>query len=462
MHTDRPQRQQTTALMLCAVVVLLAGIGWLTRAQGPAPTPGIGAQRTPAATATGRTATDEPPLTRTAIAEHDADEGAAKEDGQTSVLVRVVDHDGRPLAGVDVRVAHPGPWGTFKDLRTGLTALDGTVSFAGHARDDVWAEVVADTLPLGHVAAGRVHGSLKQEPALTLTIECPRAGAVHGRFARAYGEPVAGATVFLQPIDHDSRSELRRTDRDGRFVVEHAHPGRWRIQIRDDDSRLHAGTSLPEPETIQVLPGGITPVELNCRREGQWLLGRVLDQHNRPVAGVLVTAGAPVGADADTPTNLASPGRAFVVTDGLGAYRLGPLPPERCAVQVGDRHGSSGVTRDRALFADWPLPFLAVPGDGKEHLTTVTVVDDVITWSIRPRLDAAFTDSAGIEVEALRAKVGWCRLFTPVEGLWTVRTARRGEPLLLLVSAGDREWRLRLAEPAGDVAEHELKLPPHR
>ena len=129
----------------------------------------------------------------------------------TRVIVRVIDEQDRGVRDVTVRVATPGRWGTFKDLRTVTTQIDGQAIVQGLAADMVWAEVDAGTLPPGHVACERVHGSLKKVDVETLTLVCPRAGTLLGQVTRADGSPLAGVFVRAVPLNNASCSPSGRS-----------------------------------------------------------------------------------------------------------------------------------------------------------------------------------------------------------------------------------------------------------
>lgn len=453
-------------MAIAAIAALfVAAAWWFLRPDdllwSPAPVSGP-AQLSQAATP-GTGSLDGLALARTEVESQSVDQAASeRSDEPTSVTVHVVDHEGRPLSRVSIRVAVPGRWGTFRNARTSLTDSDGYALFEGYSRDDVWAEVQADTLPSGHIAARRIHGSLKRQAAVTLTLVCPATGKLVGRLCRASGEPVDGVWLRMTAIDHDAKSQRRKTDERGRFRLERAHPGKWCMQLQVDDRHALIGLSVPPPLTVLVAPGGTTPADLFCRSRGEWIFGRVIDAQDRGVAGILVYAGGLHSSFVEAAPETAGDGIAFAQTDALGYYRLGPLPPERLAVQVGSRHGSSGVTRDHALFESWPAPFFATPGDGVEHVTNVLLVDDVITWRVRPKLHAFSAQEAGTQLQRLTATVGWCRLFHIREGVWIFSSERCGEARLLKVSNGPGEWRIRLPEPDGNVAEMEIELPPRK
>jgi protocatechuate 3,4-dioxygenase beta subunit len=253
---------------------------------------------------------------------------------------RVVDDEGRPLAGVEVwlrtnqgRQENPppamvsGPEGTFSFLGFGLSS--GSYLAA---------------CPAGRIQA--VHflwGDLRNPVELRLR----RATRISGRVLDPDGRPVPGATVSAQRAGwYDDRItsycgghpqyRIEGTDAAGRFDFDQMEPGWYAV-----------GATDARPNVVRVRgeagrsPREIEFVLLSARVS---LEGRVLDAAGQPVEG------ASVGV------------LGQVQTDATGAYRFAGLRPGKALIQV--RHPTAGWLEEAIELAgdtrhDLRLPPLA-------------------------------------------------------------------------------------------------------
>lgn len=387
------------------------------------------------------------------------------EKGPATIVVRVEDHLGSPLAGVGVTLAQPGSWGTSKNARQATTGEHGEARFSEFPLGFFFADVVASTVPATYLTAPRGKGRADRPGESSVTLVCAPGATIEGQVQRPDGRPVSGLMVRLQCKEPGVGSVRRKPDADGRFRLEGAFPGRWVISLQVRDRRAQAGSSLPPTVEVLARTGETAFAELLCKTKGKWIMGRVVDQLEQPVMGLLVRAGPRYPGKGIEAVQLQGDGHAFTITDADGRYKLGPLPPHPHAVVVGDRHGTGGVTSDATLLAHWPEGHLAVPGDGTLHVTTVERARDVVHWRFRPRISNLLRENAGARVENLHAKIGYCRLFLDDDGFWTFVTARSRGDVTLTLSDGPfdgsgQKWSIARDLPPGDRVETELSIPP--
>jgi hypothetical protein len=459
--------QQRRVLVAVGILVLALGVHVSMSTAGKVPAdsagaaPGVGDEG--GRPASNGTVPSTPSTAREAVPVL-AEPGAESEielnptaEPSTVLRVRVVDLAGSGLPGVEVRAAIPGNWGTWSDLRTATTDARGAVEFVGFAPGPIWAEVDANTLTPGRLAPPRETGAIKRDAPLELVLACPGAGVVEGRALHTDGRPLDSAHIRARSVDARWPSRFVRADDAGRYRLEAVPEGRWLLQVEAHDSRRFAGVALAPPTECAVEAGALTRVDLGVAEAGEWLIGRVFDGHARGVAGVLVRAGPPAVIRGE---EVCSIGRevAFALTDESGAYRLGPLGAGRCVVQVGERHGSDGVTRDAVMFTQWPEPFFAEPGTGVEHITEVELAPDVVRWRVVPRMRG---EDSGPSLRELTAKIGWCRLHLDTTGAWCFLISRERESFTLTVEQGQLSWRIELSTPPGETTvERTVDLPP--
>ena len=358
----------------------------------------------------------------------------------TQVRVQVVDPQGRGLPGVEVRVAIPGSWGSFRDLRVAGTDAAGWAALEGYEAGPIWAEVAPGSLTGGRAAPGRVQGKLTHAAPLELTLVCPGTGTVEGQVLGRYGDARRLGRVHAQHVDAAWPTRSVDLDAAGHFRFEGLPEGPWSLWLRPLDRRTFHGLVLGAPREVTVLPGTVVRADLGTETDGQFLRGRVLDQDARGLAGLLVRADHPAEVNGAYVCQFKGDGRAFGITDEAGAYELGPLPLGRYVVQVGDRHASSAVTRDAVLLHTWPEPFFADTVDNTEDIITVERVLDTVVWRITP-------DPPQLLAAELNAEIGWCRLHRDPVGDWCFVTARTLRSFTLTVRGAGQEWRYELESP---------------
>ena len=153
-------------------------------------------------------------------------------------------------------------------------------------------------------------------------------GAITGVVRNEAGQPIAGATVSINP------SPARQmTDDRGRFAFVRLPAGTYRITVNAlgyVDGQYGQASAFALPGTIALADGQwFDRADVTLSRTGG-ISGRVLDEHGEPVAGTYVRVLAQ--------HHVAGSSRLFAgpatLTDDRGIYRIGRLPPARYLVVV--------------------------------------------------------------------------------------------------------------------------------
>src|SRR5215210_7638681 len=259
---------------------------------------------------------------------------------------RVVDSEGRPLAGVEIWRPAEGPGNV-------LAAVSGPDGSFTYPFDGVF--------PLSACPPGWLpdESPAKGEEPEGFQIRLRPATRIAGRVVDASGEPVEGVQVqaWLAGIDRGcaayvhtgcpgpADSRTGDTDADGRFAFESLEPGWYEVRLSDDSSLVErrlgeAGQSAGE--IAFVLSERLVPLE-----------GRVVDADGAPVAG------ARVSVSGDRPDAEARTG-----TDG--GYRFPRVLPGRQRLEV--RHADFGLVVEMVEMAGARTRF-------DVHMPRATVVE---------------------------------------------------------------------------------------
>lgn len=221
-----------------------------------------------------------------------------------SILVEVVDDDGRPVPGARVRAANQEHFGTE---RTPHIDANATTDAAGRARIDglpprAWVYVSADHSGFGLSAWTRT--DLPSEGEISRRIELSRGVTLHGRVVDdATGDPVGGATVGItwfvaSPVTTraDGSFDLAGWSANSQVVVDAAGYGRSTVTPASDGEC-----------TIRLARGGS-------------VRGRLLRPDGTPAADVAVGA---FTEPAESMTSL-----VWSRTKPDGTFEIAPLPRE--------------------------------------------------------------------------------------------------------------------------------------
>ncbi len=276
-----------------------------------------------------------------------------------SAIVRgkVLDENGGPLAGAEVRVTSGGGFDMFDMLGGGappvVTAEDGTYEIHDVAPADAPTAVAKAAVdgtdaatPFGGVPQGGVWVSVtaddrvsaKSEPfgiAAGATVEAPvvhlsKGATLRGKVREPGGRPAAGASVEVhldrsaQEFTMDSirgrGSRPLRADADGAFVARALSKGSAYVIAR-------APGFAPAKVVFTVGEGDPAPVELTLAQAGE-LKGRVASPEGAAIAG------ASVRIDASSDGSGVYVEAVSAVSDATGAFVLKGLPRTLVHVHV--------------------------------------------------------------------------------------------------------------------------------
>lgn len=233
-------------------------------------------------------------------------------DGGRTLFGRVVDAQGRPLAGVEI-------WRPFTfDERKGRTER---IPAAVTAADGVF--MILNAAPIERLTvcpAEWLYGQVTVAPIPTappVEIRLQPAARMAGRVVDGRGEPVPGIDVTAwfagwspgdvidgppPPCPGNSRTRYGPTDADGRFVYEGMEPGWFQVTV--------SGASQPQIVRWQAVAGeGGRELEIVLPRELVPLEGQVVDAEGKPVEGAQVMVS---GVQPPAPAQ----------TDATGAFRF--------------------------------------------------------------------------------------------------------------------------------------------
>ncbi len=184
--------------------------------------------------------------------------------------------DGKPIAGVSVRITMP------------ITApkLDSYVFTAGELTTEgdgrwVWNEAPRD---IGKVSAsyekdGYLRSGARLQDGLANFAVLKKGLSVTGRVTDEAGKPVAGATVQLGRSRVGNGGHKTLSSDDGKFEIVNCKPGPTFITVQ-------AARFSPQVQELTV-SDETPPVEFSLN-PGHLLRGRVIDKDGKPVSGVIV------------------------------------------------------------------------------------------------------------------------------------------------------------------------------
>ena len=228
--------------------------------------------------------------------------GALRLDEPGVMAARVVDPEGRPVAGAEVWAGI----GDGGDAPVAATGPDGSFSLAGYRGQRLAVTVCSP----GFIPLGMVLGPFFPEEPLVLTLR-PGAG-LSGRVTGGDGLPVAGQYVYMDLVgtpesivSHDCAGEgWRETDAAGRFRVAGLEPGLYSVSYVEKMT-LAAGESR---EVALVERRGTDTASLS---------GRLVGSDGQPMPGALIA----LSSTEDRGAYQVSSVKASR-TDADGSYRL--------------------------------------------------------------------------------------------------------------------------------------------
>ncbi len=323
---------------------------------------------------------------------------------------RVVDEQGRPLAGALVAVPSDAQGEMPVQVETGL---DGSFRLKGLARGDRYDLHIQAEGFVPRQAPG-----VEAPPSEPLRIELRRGRTLSVRVLDPDGRPVPGARLSRLESTmtnaaggrsgHQSSTSLGETGDEGSFQIGNLEPGVLDLMVNADGFQpmLARGLHIPEDAAAGA-------VEITLVRGGV-VEGQVLDGDGKPVAGARVSASLEE-AEA-VPAGMSSGN-----TDGEGHYRLEGLVP-----------GSYQVTVDSVELSD-RLWAKAAVGTGVRRLD--------FRFPSGAQVSGQVVDSQGAPVP--RASLS----LVPVGGGYLSNTVSRADGSFTFKGVPDGDFNLRGAAP---------------
>jgi protocatechuate 3,4-dioxygenase beta subunit len=342
------------------------------------------------------------------------------------VVVRVLDHQGRPVAGAQVaslpapgeRTGGTGIAGRLRPApRLGTTGPDGRVRLPREAGESPrWTA----TAPSGERAS-------VESGASAVVLRLPAGRPRPFEVVDAAGKPVAGALISTDD------GPLGETDEQGRLT----------LSIPDGDSlpRLGLTAATADGRSGEIAQaerpgapatGSDVPVRFRLGAPARPVEGRVLDrQSGQPLAGAYVWA-------------LEDPG-AFVRADGKGGYRIAaPGAPRLAAAAEGHLSALEELAASRSGPSFALAPVTRVEG---------RVVDGAGSPVAGTDVSARLTPERGAHAG------GWVNARSDTAGRFTLRRIALGSALHLKATHPDfAPAELDLPAPAPRIVRPELRL----
>lgn len=223
----------------------------------------------------------------------------------------------------------------------------------------------------------------------------PKPAVIEGLITHAASKAaIRKAKVTLRGVDNDRQATVESGD-DGKYSFQEVKPGRYRISAEKAGYESAPYGSRRMGDSGQVLAVGpgqeFHAIDVGLIRQGA-IAGKILDADNEPVAKALVMALARTyyqhGRRAMLPK-----GAVPIISNDLGEYRIGQLPPGRyivCAIPS-------------TFYQPTPAERDAKPGVEDAGITTcfpnVTHMSEASPLEIR---DSA--EITGIDVRLVKAK----------------------------------------------------------
>jgi beta-lactamase regulating signal transducer with metallopeptidase domain/uncharacterized GH25 family protein len=292
---------------------------------------------------------------------------------ERTIRGRLVDHNGRPVAGAAVGVR--SLWERDPQYRRIDWHGSPSASPIGSATsqdDGAFALRVPQTLGLVVQIAHRdfvaVYKYYRAGEDDLGTVSLRAGATIAGRAIHAEtGKPVAGARIFasdqLDDDDEPRTGEIRYgsdyTDADGKYEIASLRPGLYHIVLFgvEDRPRLTA-VAL---ERLPIEGGRTTTADFRVI-EGRLLAGRVVDiDDGAPINGIQVAVNSPAFPRSSRG------GHHHVKTDPAGNFRF-YLPPGEARVHINEGQNSRFPESKRSVFleAETPLEPIVLRGRSRE------------------------------------------------------------------------------------------------
>jgi Carboxypeptidase regulatory-like domain len=246
---------------------------------------------------------------------------------------RVVDARGRPVAGAGIRVAQPSGSSMMPSVLRMAAGRPADATSAADGRFRVTDQQPGSRVDLSVEKDGYVTADVAGVEAPSpepLEVVLRTASKVLGRVVTEDGQPVAGASVQVQPESHGARGfgpgmsgwRQVQSEEDGTFEVADVPPGRVDVAAGAAGYRRLelGGIEVPADEPLRGLELVLVP--------GAEVRGTVTEADGKPAAGVFVAV---------TETGSMSFGHDGTMTDADGKYLIAGTAPGMRKVVAMDR-----------------------------------------------------------------------------------------------------------------------------
>jgi RNA polymerase sigma-70 factor (ECF subfamily) len=316
--------KKTTLAVLVGVLALVAWPWWNGAQTAPPPPTAMGVDGPPPATANVPTAASDVP-----VATSPRTEAPVAANAPAALEVAVAWHDGAPATDIAVRVTPAGRDGAL-GLEVARSGADGVAHFPTHAPGVVLVRTDRGNAAKVELAAGK-------SQSVQLTI--PRGIDVHGRVVDSEAKPVADASVWMSVVPNSDESELAAiSGADGTFAIRSA--GQYHVVSATAAGRGCAQCAFVDERSANE------ELVVAVRSVPGVLVGTVVDDKGKPVAGARVLVGLCGWNQSDDPEEKRMYGRVtgadvwsthILRSDADGHFRVDGLPPWPWPVWVGAR-----------------------------------------------------------------------------------------------------------------------------
>jgi hypothetical protein len=207
--------------------------------------------------------------------------------------------------------------------------------------------------------------------------------------------PIRKAKVSLTAIGSEGSKSVDTGD-DGKFALKDVKPGRYRLSASKPGYEATGyGARKPGDAAGQVLrvdPGAnLTKLDIRLPKQGV-ISGKILDADSEPVSKVLVMALANTYYQGGRRTRLPR-GTLPAITNDLGEYRVGELPPGKyivCAVPAGFYQPTPGAKESQP---------------GSEEISITTCYPNVQQMGESPPLEIRdSSEIPGIDIRLIKTR----------------------------------------------------------
>ncbi|MFT5287587.1 MAG: hypothetical protein ACI8TQ_003775 [Planctomycetota bacterium] len=354
--------------------------------------------------------------------------GAERDKLSASLLQgRAIDEAGVPLPGLVVRLVRE-PIGILA-----TTDDDGYYSFDELELGEYHLLLDFALLPDGFLApwklrfphdypGGTPYGygtilRIERHAEYTIDLGLYRAATITGHLFDRNNQPIAGASIAVA-AEGESRYSAR-TDGNGRYHMAYVYPGHYTLFATINESNGIADGNAPLPVALNVKAGMKTLVpDIIAGVGGHVAFGRVIDQDEKPVSGVLVVC--------HESEFLINPLRLMARTDADGRFRIGRLPRSDFTLDIGQPDALDSSDRVPVATLATPIWFKTLDADEEVDIGEIRVHNNhPFSLTVNADIEAAWAADQGLGFDNLLIDV---RRLSDGVVLKALESRHRGRP----------------------------------